>query len=63
MPRQAAVRPGDVPPSGGVTGADAVMLDVALPLDATADAARGRAARAEALARGEEPKPVIFEGR
>jgi len=49
--------------SGGVAGADAVMLDVALPLHATADAARGRAARAEALARGEEPKPVIFEGR
>ena len=49
--------------SGGVAGADAVMLDVALPLHATADAARGRAARAEAFARGEEPKPVIFEGR
>jgi enoyl-CoA hydratase/carnithine racemase len=49
--------------SGGVAGADAVMLDVALPLHATADAARGRAARAEALARGEEPKPVTFEGR
>ena len=49
--------------SGGVAGADAVMLDVALPLHATVDAARGRAARAEALARGEEPKPVIFEGR
>lgn len=49
--------------SGGVAGADAVMLDVALPLHGTADAARGRAARAEALARGEEPKPVIFEGR
>jgi enoyl-CoA hydratase/carnithine racemase len=49
--------------SGGVAGADAVMLDVALPLHATADAARGRAARAEAFARGEEPKPVTFEGR
>jgi enoyl-CoA hydratase/carnithine racemase len=49
--------------SGGVAGADAVMLDVALPLHATADAARGRAARAEAFARGEEPKPVVFEGR
>jgi enoyl-CoA hydratase/carnithine racemase len=49
--------------SGGVPGADAVMLDVALPLHATADAARGRAARAEAFARGEEPKPVTFEGR
>jgi hypothetical protein len=34
------------------------MLDVALPLHATADAAR-----AEAFARGEEPKPVTFEGR
>lgn len=30
--------------SGGVAGADAVMLDVALPLHAAADAARGRAA-------------------
>ena len=30
--------------SGGVAGADAVMLDVALPLHAVADAARGRAA-------------------
>jgi enoyl-CoA hydratase/carnithine racemase len=49
--------------SGGVAGADAVMLDIALPLHATADAARGRAARAEALARGEEPKPVTFQGR
>jgi enoyl-CoA hydratase/carnithine racemase len=49
--------------SGGVAGADAVMLDVALPLHATRDAARGRAARAEAFARGEEPKPVTFEGR
>lgn len=49
--------------SGGVAGADAVMLDVALPLHATADAARGRAARAEAFARGEEPNPVTFEGR
>jgi enoyl-CoA hydratase/carnithine racemase len=49
--------------SGGVPGADAVMLDVALPLHATADAARGRAARAEAFARGEEPKPVTLESR
>lgn len=49
--------------SGGVAGADVVMLDVALPLHATADAARGRAARAEAFARGEEPRPVTFEGR
>jgi hypothetical protein len=47
----------------GVAGADAVMLDVALPLHATADAARGRAARAEAFARGEEPRPTVFEGR
>jgi enoyl-CoA hydratase/carnithine racemase len=31
--------------SGGVPGADAVMLDVGLPLRAAADAARGRAAQ------------------
>ena len=49
--------------SGGVAGADAVMLDAALPLHGTADAARGRAARAAAFARGEEPGPVTFEGR
>jgi hypothetical protein len=30
--------------SGGVAGADAVMLDVGLPLRAAADAARGQAA-------------------
>ncbi|MEV0110855.1 enoyl-CoA hydratase/isomerase family protein [Nocardia sp. NPDC050799] len=48
---------------GGVPAADAAMLDIAMPLHGTEDAKRGRIARSEALARGVEAAPVVFEGR
>lgn len=48
---------------GGTQSADAIQLDVTLPLHGTEDAKRGRTARAEAMKTGTAPKPVIFEGR
>ena len=48
---------------GGVPGADSVLLDITMGLHGTDDARRGRTARAEAMRRGEEPAPVVFNGR
>ena len=48
---------------GGVPGADSVLLDITMGLHGTEDARRGRTARAEAMKRGEEPAPVVFNGR
>jgi enoyl-CoA hydratase/carnithine racemase len=48
---------------GGVQGADAVLLDLTMPLHNTEDARRGRTARADAMRRGVEPEPVVFLGR
>ncbi|WP_028221403.1 enoyl-CoA hydratase/isomerase family protein [Paraburkholderia oxyphila] len=49
--------------AGGVPGADALILDLTMGLHRTEDARKGRTARAEALARGVEPAPVVFVGR
>jgi enoyl-CoA hydratase/carnithine racemase len=49
--------------AGGVPGADSVLLDVTMPLHGSEDARRGRTARVEALKRGVEPEPVVFNGR
>jgi enoyl-CoA hydratase/carnithine racemase len=49
--------------TGGVPGADSVLLDLTMPLHNTEDARRGRTARAEAMRRGVEPEPVVFLGR
>jgi len=48
--------------TGGVPGADAVLLDLTMPLHGTEDARRGRTARVEAIRRGVEPEPVVFNG-
>ena len=48
---------------GGVPGADALTLDLTMGLHTTEDARKGRTARAEAVARGEEPAPVVFLGK
>ena len=48
---------------GGVPGADSVLLDITMGLHGTDDARRGRTARAEAMKRGVEPEPVVFNGR
>jgi enoyl-CoA hydratase/carnithine racemase len=48
---------------GGVPGADSVLLDITMGLHGTEDARRGRTARAEAMKRGVEPQPVVFNGR
>jgi len=49
--------------AGGVPGADSMLLDVTMPLHGSEDARRGRTARVEALKRGVEPEPVVFNGR
>ena len=49
--------------AGGVPGADSVLLDITMPLHGSEDARRGRTARVEALKRGVEPEPVVFNGR
>ena len=49
--------------AGGVPGADSVLLDITMPLHGLEDARRGRTARVEALKRGVEPEPVVFNGR
>jgi hypothetical protein len=49
--------------AGGVPGADSVLLDITMPLHGSEDARRGRTARAEAMKRGVEPEPVVFNGR
>ena len=49
--------------AGGVPGADSVLLDLTMPLHSSEDARRGRTARVEALKRGVEPEPVVFNGR
>jgi enoyl-CoA hydratase/carnithine racemase len=49
--------------AGGVPGADSVLQDITMTLHGTDDARRGRTARAEAMRRGTEPAPVIFNGR
>ncbi|MNV45580.1 putative enoyl-CoA hydratase [compost metagenome] len=48
---------------GGVPAADAVLLDLTMVLHGTEDARKGRSARVEALKRGAEPEPVVFNGR
>jgi enoyl-CoA hydratase/carnithine racemase len=48
---------------GGIPAADALQLDLTMALHSTEDARRGRTARAEALRKGIEPSPPIFEGR
>ncbi|MGV2290430.1 enoyl-CoA hydratase/isomerase family protein [Trinickia sp. YCB016] len=48
---------------GGVPAADALILDLTMGLHKTEDARKGRTARAEAVARGVEPAPVVFLGK
>jgi enoyl-CoA hydratase/carnithine racemase len=48
---------------GGIPAADALQLDLTMGLHSTEDARRGRAARVEALKKGVEPSPPVFEGR
>ncbi len=48
---------------GGVPAADAVLLDITMPLHGTEDARKGRTARVDAIKRGVEPTPVVFVGR
>jgi enoyl-CoA hydratase/carnithine racemase len=48
---------------GGVPAADSVLLDITMGLHGTEDARRGRTARADAMKRGVEPTPVVFNGR
>jgi hypothetical protein len=49
--------------AGGVPTADAVMLDITMPLHATEDVARGFLNTAEAFDKEIEPPPMIFHGR
>jgi enoyl-CoA hydratase/carnithine racemase len=49
--------------AGGVPGADSVLLDITMPLHGSEDARRGRTARVEAMKRGVEPEPLVFNGR
>lgn len=49
--------------SGGVAGADAVMLDVSMDLFDTDDVARGFANTAAAFDADVEPPALVFEGR
>src|ERR1700744_3373078 len=49
--------------SGGVAGADLVMLDVAMELYSGADAQRGFANTADAFNRDIEPPTLAFEGK
>lgn len=48
---------------GGVPAADAMILDVTMPLHASEDARRGRTARADAIRKGIEPPKIVFTGR
>jgi enoyl-CoA hydratase/carnithine racemase len=48
---------------GGISAADALQLDLTMGLHSTEDARRGRTARVEALKKGVEPSPPVFEGR
>ena len=48
---------------GGVPAADAVLLDLTMGLHGTEDARKGRTARVDAIKRGVEPTPVVFNGR
>jgi enoyl-CoA hydratase/carnithine racemase len=49
--------------SGGVGGADLVMLDIAMELYNGEDAQRGFANTAKAFDADIEPPPMVFEGR
>src|SRR5712671_4200402 len=49
--------------SGGVTGADLVMLDIAMELYDGRDAQRGFASTAKAFDADIEPPPMVFEGK
>lgn len=49
--------------SGGVAGADLVMLDVAMELYDGADAQRGFASTADAFNKDIEPPTLVFEGK
>lgn len=49
--------------SGGVAGADAVMLDVSMDLVDTEDVRRGFASTAEAFDADVEPPTLVFDGR
>src|ERR1700730_2647885 len=49
--------------SGGVSGADLVMLDIAMELYNGPDAQRGFANTAKAFDAGIEPPPLVFEGK
>lgn len=49
--------------AGGVPAADAVMLDVAMPLHATEDVTRGFINTAQAFDKDIEPPPMTFHGR
>jgi enoyl-CoA hydratase/carnithine racemase len=49
--------------AGGVPGADSVLLDITMGLHGSEDARRGRTVRAEAMKRGVEPEPLVFNGR
>jgi enoyl-CoA hydratase/carnithine racemase len=49
--------------AGGVPAADAVMLDITMPLHATEDVTRGFVNTAKAFDKEIEPPPMIFYGR
>ena len=49
--------------AGGVAGADAMMLDVAIDLFQTEDATKGRLNSAKAIEAGVQPSPLTFFGR
>ncbi|MGU7774626.1 enoyl-CoA hydratase/isomerase family protein [Burkholderia sp. MR1-5-21] len=49
--------------SGGIVGADAVMLDVTMDLYDTEDATRGFANTAEAFDADQEPADLVFHGK
>ena len=49
--------------AGGVPAADAVMLDITMPLHATEDVTRGFVNTAKAFDKDVEPPPMIFYGR
>jgi enoyl-CoA hydratase/carnithine racemase len=48
---------------GGVSSADAMILDVTMALHSSEDAKLGRTARAQAIKQGIEPPKIMFVGR
>jgi enoyl-CoA hydratase/carnithine racemase len=48
---------------GGVSSADAMILDVTMALHSSEDARLGRTARAQAIKQGVEPPKIVFTGR